>query len=80
MWELVLRGEERGGDRTDGGSELEGSAQTSPQQGEEGRTEASGSWALMLEGALARVQIWGAVHLAAVSVPGTFMHPLALCA
>ena len=50
------------------------------QQGEEGRTAASGSWALMLEGALARVWIWGAVHLAAVSEPGTFMHPLALCA
>lgn len=76
-------GAERGGegrrqDRTDGGSELEGSAETSPQQGEEGRTTGSGSWAWMREEDLARVWIRGAVHLAAVFVPGTFVHPLAL--
>lgn len=83
--EFCRVGAERGGEgrrqaRTDGGSELEGSAQTSPQHGEGGRPAACGSRARALEGASAGAGPRGAVHLAARSVPGTFVHPLALYA
>lgn len=79
---VVGVGAERGGegrrqDRADGGSALEGSAQTSPQQGE-GRRDGGHPQprARMLEGALAHA--W--VRVLDISVQSTFVHPVAVYA
>lgn len=79
---VVGVGAERGGegrrqDRADGGSALEGSAQTSPQQGEGQRDGGHPQpRARMLEGALAHA--W--VRVLDISVQSTFVHPVTVYA